>query len=438
MGISVNALAVLARRVFPLSPRGLAILLIACAVLAVGVARADLAGLFWGSSFLLYTLYALLAGHLFRLSLRRRRISLPEDALRIDLQAAGLEPGEDSEAVVSSQLPRAFPPGFSVHLSLPLSWHERRIDGIRARLPGGSQVTRVSFRAGYRGAYAGSAAVLEAHDVLGLTAHREHFPRQDSLVVFPGSRPGREMANLVEQTDEAAADSRRRRRSEELLEARKYYPGDDVRRLNWKVFAHLDELFLRVGEEVPPPESRILFVLDTTSNPLVPRKAAADYLDLLVESCASIMDGLVSRGLEVMLSSPGSRECRPYGEGTHAALRAALAGAWWTTAEWAPELPARPLQVAVFSTPGSPGLPAIISTIRARAWTASLFLQGLGPQSAARRPLREILFLPRGPRTDGISARVDSRERANLTVALRRDIETYTGAAHRVRHAQEI
>ena len=98
------------------------------------------------------------------------------------------------------------------------------------------------------------------------------IPRRDTLTVYPAVRPARELLGLVEQTDEAAVDSRTRRRSEELLEARKYYPGDDVRRLNWKVFAHLDELFLRIGEEVPPPESRILFVLDTTANPLRPAR----------------------------------------------------------------------------------------------------------------------------------------------------------------------
>ena len=175
-------------------------------------------------------------------------------------------------------------------------------------------------------------------------------------------RPARELLGLVEQTDEAAVDSRRRRRSEELLEARKYYPGDDVRRLNWKVFAHMDELFLRIGEEVPPPESRILFILDTTSNPRVPRAVEADYLDSLVESCASMMVHLASRGLEVAFSRTGVRECRSFGEGSRAALLSALAAAWWTTDAWAPELPAKALQAVVFTSPGSPGLPAIMST----------------------------------------------------------------------------
>ena len=52
---------------FPLTVRGLLILALAAGLLAAGIARADLAGLFWGSSFLLVTIYALAAGHLLRL-----------------------------------------------------------------------------------------------------------------------------------------------------------------------------------------------------------------------------------------------------------------------------------------------------------------------------------------------------------------------------------
>ena len=430
-------MARLSRLLFPLTVRGLVILLLAAALLSVGIARADLAGLFWGSSFLLFTLYALAAGHLFRLSVRRRRTA---DSMSFHLPTGGLLPGDENEAVIAVRLPRTFPPGFSVHLSLPLSWHARRIDGIHIRMPHGQSQTRLTFVARHRGVYEGTGAVLEAHDVLGLTAHRLSFPRRDRLTVHPTLRPVRELLGLVEQTDEATVDSRRRRRSEELLEARKYYPGDDVRRLNWKVFAHMDELFLRIGEEVPPPESRILFVLDTTSNPLVPRAVASDYLDALVQSCASIMAHLVGRGLEVSLSRPGERDCRSYGEGSRAALLAALADVWWTTEAWAPELPARALQAVVFSSPGSPGISRIMAAVKARGWNAALFLQDLVPQApgALRRRIRDLILIPRGPRTAPQPAIPRRGERSIFADALARDMAYYSGTAQRVGHAAEI
>jgi uncharacterized protein (DUF58 family) len=425
----------LSRFLFPLTVRGLLIFVLAAGLLAAGIARADLAGLFWGSSFLLVTLYALVAGHLFLISARRRRTA---QSITFHLPAGGLDPADRNEAVISARLPRAFPPGFSVQLSLPMSWHTRKIEGIRLSMRPGPGQARVTFTADHRGVYEGRGAVLEAYDILGLTAHRLRFPRKDTLTVYPPVRSARELLGLVEQTDESTVDSRRRRRSEELLEARKYYPGDDVRRLNWKVFAHMDELFLRIGEEVPPPESRILFILDTTSNPCVPRAVDSDYLDRLVESCASIMVHLAGRGLEVTLSRPGVRECRSFGEGSRPALLAVLAGAWWTTEAWAPELPAKALQAVVFTSPGSPGLPRIMSTVQARGWRASIFLQDLESRGTTSAPrLRDLLFIPRRPHAFPPAAIPRKRESLIFADALARDMAFYSGSSQRVGHAAE-
>lgn len=432
----VAAFGRLARTVFPLSLRGLLMLLLSVALLIAGASRADLAALFWGASFLLFTVYALVAGHILRFALARRRAAAP-DFLSLILPAAGLSSGQETEADVAARLPRSFPPGFSVRLSLPLAWHDRRIDSVSVRLPAGGSRKRVTFTAPHRGTYTSAAALLEARDVLGFTDHRLTVPQHESMTVHPAVLPAGELSPMVEQADEAVVYARKRRRSESLLEARKYFPGDDVRRLNWKVFAHLNELFLRVGEEVPPPESRILFVLDTTSNPLVPRQSAADYLDTLVESCLAPMAALMARGIDVMLSLPGEAGCRSYSGETLTALLATLSDAWWTDSPWAPELPMRPLHVAVFSSPGSPGLPRIMSTVQARGWSASLFVKGLGPEPPARtHRVKDMLFLPRAPAQK--TSPIGRRERTAFADALARDLASYRGYAGKAWHAAEI
>ncbi|HYW85786.1 MAG TPA: DUF58 domain-containing protein, partial [Spirochaetia bacterium] len=321
----------LARAVFPFTIRGLLILVLSLLILAAGLLRADLAALFWGSSFLLFSAYALAAGHVFRLSIRRQ-VARPE-LLSVILPAAGIFPGAETEAHITLHLPRAFPPGVGVTLRLPLAWHERRIDAVTVRLAPGRNERTIAFSARCRGAYASTEAVFEVRDLLGFTAHRLSVPLRETLTVFPALSPVPEASAFMEQAEDSAVYAPRRRRSEELLEARKYYPGDDVRRLNWKVFAHLNELFLRIGEEVPPPESRILFVLDCTANPLVPRSLSAEYLDRLVESCASLLVMLLGRRIDVMLSLPGVLACRSYTEESRPAVLAALADAWWTEAE---------------------------------------------------------------------------------------------------------
>ena len=219
---------------------------------------------------------------------------------------------------------------------------------------------------------------------------------------------------------------------------RKYYPGDDARRLNWKVFAHSRELFLRVGEETPPPESRILFVLDATDNPLVPKSLRGGYLDALVDSCASAMDALLADQTAVLFCRPGV-DCRQYALEKRAELLAALADQWWASEAWQPPLPvlAR-LHVAVFSTPGSPGLASILGQIRDRGWTTSLFLKE--PPDAGKLPgirLRELLFVPDEQPSDTAGADV-RKARSTLNNALAQDLATYGSPSWKVLHVREI
>jgi uncharacterized protein (DUF58 family) len=427
------------RGAVPLTGRGAALAGVAIAALAAGILRSDLAALFWSASFLLFALFAVLTGHLFRAVLRRRGARTPP-LLSVTLPSAGVPAGERAEAHVSADLPGRFPPGFSARMTLPLAWHERRISTVSLKLSPGKSHVVLPFTAAPRGTYASGAAVLEVRDILGFTRHRLPVPLRETLTVTPALHPVGEITPFMEQADEAAADTRRRRRSEELLEARKYYPGDDLRRLNWKVFAHLNELFLRIGEEVPPPESRILVVLDCTANPLLPGAVAADYLDGLVSSCASLVWVLIERRMEVMLSLPGTAECRSYGEESRPAMLAVLADAWWTDAPWAPVLPGRKsLHVAVFSSPGSPGLRQILSQVQRHGWSASLFIKAPEPEAPrGRPPLRELFFLPREGARRAVPSPLGARQREAIEDALSRDLAAFGAPAGLVKHAAAI
>jgi uncharacterized protein (DUF58 family) len=423
----------LLRLLLPFSVRGIVLALIATGLLAEGILRADLPALFWGSSFILYALYALVVGHIFRVHLLRRARRVQE-MVSVVLPPAGLFPGEKAEARVETRLPRRFPPGLTVHVSLPLAWHGRRNDLPSTRMAPGTSTRTVGLRAARRGAYHSTEAIVECRDVLGFTVGRLAVSLREAFIVYPALRDPGDASRFMEQADEAAVESPRRRRSEELLEARKYYPGDDVRRLNWKVFAHLNELFIRLGEEVPPPEARLLFVLDTTTNPLVPRAVAAEYLDSLVSCCVSVMDAVMAGRTEVLLSQPGQRDCRTFA--SRAALLSHAADAAWTDAPWAPELPHRALHVAVFTSPGSPGLAPIMTAVRARGWGASLFVKA--PDAPAPRPgfrPADLVLVPREPRAARASRPAPRQARA-LADAVARDLANHRGG--KVTHAVEV
>jgi uncharacterized protein (DUF58 family) len=423
------------RTAVPLTWRGFTILALSASLLMLGILRADMAGIFWGGSFLLACLYAVAGNHATR-ALISRAMKIP-GAIDVHLPASALAPGEEAEAAMEVTLPRAFAPGFTVSFLLPLSWHERRIDGVRAPLSPGKNSMSVRFRAGKRGKYSAGNAILSIRDILGLGAGEFIAPVNESVRVFPLFPPGAVPWTAAEEGGQAARFASRRRRSEELLEVRKYAPGDDVRKLNWKVFAHSGELFTRIGEETPPPESRFLFILDSTSNPRVPARFAADYLDGLVEACASAMTRLLGRGTELLFLSSEASRSRSFTRESLTELTALLSEAWWTPPGRTLEFPARAgMRAIVFSTPGSPSLKRIMSAIASRGWKADLFLKDLdagGARAPRTRRLRDFILLPPRPREPEVPS-PSERDLSSFHKAMAEDMTRYRAASARISH----
>ncbi len=416
-----------------LSWRGLLITALAALAFLAGVLRADLAGLFWGSSFLLVPLYAIAAGQLLRLALRRRRDS-QSGILTVHLPSSGLAPGDEATAHIRVELPRIFAPGLTVRFLLPLSWQGRRLDSVAVRLSPGKTERDIPFRVAERGVYRCERASIEISDVLGFTATRLPVAVRETVTVFPALRGWEGLRRPLEEGGDAMTHLRRRRRSENLLEVRKYFPGDDVRKLSWKLFAHLDQLFVRLGEESPPPDSRVLVILDTAATPIVPRRLADGYLDRLVESCASATTSLLARRVELSLAAPGLAECRTFTDESRPALLALLADVARTEGDWAPAMPGRrAIHALIFSSPSSPALRRIVGAVASRGWNASLFLQGLDTERAPRAfSVRELLFT--GPSAPPAPTRKQS---AAFAEALARDLAAFRSPTWTVRHAAE-
>ncbi|AEJ20946.1 DUF58 domain-containing protein [Gracilinema caldarium] len=80
-------------------------------------------------------------------------------------------------------------------------------------------------------------------------------------------------------------------RTEELTEHRPYVPGDDPRRINWKLFGHSGDLFIRQGEQEPPPVAEYVLVLDTS----------IDYTIFSQEEGRLLVDGICQEALTLAL-----------------------------------------------------------------------------------------------------------------------------------------
>ena len=98
------------------------------------------------------------------------------------------------------------------------------------------------------------------------------------------------------------------RKSDEFLDHRPYVPGDDPRRINWKLYSHapLGELFVREGEPEPPPNSRLLVLLDTeVDQSLYTKDEGRRAVDLLCESAMALALDYLAKGLDISIGWSG-------------------------------------------------------------------------------------------------------------------------------------
>jgi hypothetical protein len=97
------------------------------------------------------------------------------------------------------------------------------------------------------------------------------------------------------------------RREDELWDSRKYAPGDDARKINWKQYGHLGDLFTRIGDHLPPPRNQVWVMFD----PRLPdcagkaREAAIESVEYLLQKAQSSCLELFRRGAALSLQTPG-------------------------------------------------------------------------------------------------------------------------------------
>lgn len=159
----------------------------------------------------------------------------------------------------------------------------------------------VSMQAAGRGAYSSERDELTVCDAFGFFAARRFFAaeREPRLYVLP------ETARLVFDRRPRSGGAVFREeptlsRTEELTDNRKYAPGDDPRRINWKLYGHSGELFVRDGDPEPPPRARYAVLIDSSVDG---RLFPAPYGNAAVDTLAAFALGLaadfLAAGLEV-------------------------------------------------------------------------------------------------------------------------------------------
>jgi hypothetical protein len=95
-------------------------------------------------------------------------------------------------------------------------------------------------------------------------------------------------------------------RTDNLIDHRPYIPGDDPRRINWKLYGHGGGLFVREGEREPPPHSNLIILIDTEYDPLLYTVLAARRgIDLLCENALAAAIACTESGMDVVIGFTG-------------------------------------------------------------------------------------------------------------------------------------
>jgi hypothetical protein len=164
------------------------------------------------------------------------------------------------------------------------------------------------FTAAWRGAYYGSYDELIIQDIFGFFCCALKVPqgKNERLLVLPAPAetvpPVLPLSGGLERRSENSI-----RKTDDLTEQRPYIPGDDPRRINWKLYSHAGELFVRQEDREPPPHSEFILLLDTeTEGELYPGYEGHAAVDALCSAALTLLLEKAASGAGVLLGFTGS------------------------------------------------------------------------------------------------------------------------------------
>lgn len=192
-----------------------------------------------------------------------------------------------------------------------------------------------------RGLYRVHSVELAIADPLRLTSLRilHHLDTEAHLRVLP--RP-EELRSLIDVRGHGGIDLLSYlslERNDDLIEARPYHPGDDATRLHWNLYAHTGDLFVRLGEEVPPPRRSVVVAVDAHAAGEDRSEAGACVLDFVIEFALGIAVSLEASGFSVALALSNGEAVHSLGDTVRAAHALAALDTDGRLLESAPAVP---------------------------------------------------------------------------------------------------
>jgi hypothetical protein len=243
---------------------GIAFFLLASAALATGFLFKETALLVFGPLFLTILAYCLGACLVVAAVYRKRAA-----ALGTDFAPSAIAQGEQTTVLLTGTAKRfRTPPAILARYMVRL----KTLDGrtLEKVFPRRFFTEKNAALTGeQRGAYFAPHDYLLICDIFGFFRVPVKIPGRpgERLLVYPTARRETPLDAKNAGGSERAVQNARTP-SDDLIEQRQYVPGDDPRRINWKLYGHSEELFVREGEKWGEPLSEIIIVIDSGLSPM--------------------------------------------------------------------------------------------------------------------------------------------------------------------------
>jgi hypothetical protein len=244
-----------------------------------------------------------------------------------------------------------------------------------------------------RGAYFSAFDEFNVLDILGFFRFTYRLPAVNDARLLACPRAADEPVAVNARAGESSLKPEFSiQRTDNLIDHRPYVPGDDPRRINWKLYSHGGELFVREGEYEPPPQSNIVILVDTEYDRLLYRLPQARRgIDLLCENALAAALACAELGMNAFTGYSGGatpgviHNVIRNGDVSPPELATALA---WPAAA--------PLSAGISlpSVPGGCGV-LILALPRSSAEPSAIdrFLNDTARNSNSANPQVELLFL---------------------------------------------
>jgi uncharacterized protein (DUF58 family) len=319
---------------------GCVILIIITAAFTAGAIRQELVLTLTGAVFLAAWAWCLIMTVILALLYRKRALSLS-----VRLSPQEIAAGTRAEAFFSAGFTQASTskkpqakffrlPAILIRYRINLKTQDDRraghiFDPDMAERGGGSlkhgesSSRGISFEVPLRGAYYSDYDELVIFDALGFFRFSWHLVQgSDPRLLASPQAAAEPVPVAVRSGGTEQRNEPHYLRTDNLIDHRPYTPGDDPRRINWKLYSHGGDLFVREGEPEPPPHSHLLIMVDTQTDPaLYTAEAGRLAVDTLCENALTAALECSGKGMDVLTGYTGGG----IRGGTAAELAAALA-----------------------------------------------------------------------------------------------------------------